>query len=64
MKLEQLVNALKEQGLDDEAIKVELEKIKEEIEHFIYPEHKHDEEAQLEDKPEADDEKMARVFGI
>lgn len=62
MKIEELVAGLKEQGLSDDEIKVELEKIKADIDAFLGEA----KENQAEVAPTAEEElaKRKEVFGI
>lgn len=62
MKIEELVAGLKEQGLSDDEIKVELEKIKADIDAFLGAK----EEKKEEVIPTAEEElaKRKEVFGI
>lgn len=59
MDIEKLISGLKEQGLEDEAIKEELLKIKEQIEAYLNPQVKEQEETE-----ENENDKQKRVFGI
>lgn len=60
MKIEELVAGLKEQGLSDDEIKAELEKIKADIDAFL-GEGKEEEVKELTPEEEA---KRKEVFGI
>ena len=62
MKIEELVAGLKEQGLSDDEIKAELEKIKADINAFL-GEGKEEEEVK-ELTPEEEEAKRKEVFGI
>ena len=68
MNVEELVAKLKEQGLNDDEIRAELQKIKLDIDAFLRPhEEPQDkvEEVEEEEKhDETEEEKLKRVFGI
>lgn len=68
MNIEELVASLKQKGLQDEQIKAELEKIKEDIDKFLNPQ-TGTPAPSVEDKKDAmpletDDDKEKRVFGF
>ena len=59
MDIEKLISGLKEQGLEDEEIKEELLKFKEQIEAYLNPKVKEQEEIK-----ENENDKQKRVFGV
>lgn len=59
MDIEKLISGLKEQGLEDEEIKEELLKFKEQIEAYLNPQVKEQEEIK-----ENENDKQKRVFGV
>lgn len=58
MNIEELVNGLKEKGLDDNAIRQELEKIKNDIDNYLNP------QAEVESPQPEEEEKEKRIFGL
>ena len=65
MDIEKLIAGLKEQGLNDEQIKEELEKIKKDIDAYLEPaENPEEKNEEVHEEVESDEEKEHRVFGI
>lgn len=65
MDIEKLIAGLKEKGLDDEQVKAELEKIKNDIEVYLKPgEEPTEKEEEVKEEVETDEQKQHRVFGI
>lgn len=65
MNIEELIAGLKEKGMSDEEIKVELEKIKADIDAFLNPvENPAEKNDEVKKEVETDEEKEHRVFGI
>jgi len=65
MDIEKLIAGLKEKGLDDEQVKAELEKIKNDIEVYLNPgEEPTEKEEEVKEEVETDEQKQHRVFGI
>lgn len=65
MKLEDLIKALKDAGLNDEQVENALKGLKEELgNHFNAPKEEEKEEPKEEEHVETDDEKKKRIFNL
>ncbi len=61
MNIEELVQDLRDKGLNEEEIKEVLQKMKEDIEKMLNP--KAEKEKEVEEEEETEEEKMNSVFG-
>lgn len=65
MDIEQLIAGLKEKGMGDDEIKVELEKIKADIDAYLNPAKNPEEKnEEVHEEVETDEAKEHRIFGI
>lgn len=63
MNIEELVQDLRDKGLNEEEIKEVLQKMKEDIEKMLNPKAEKEKEVEEEEEKETEEEKMNSVFG-